>query len=75
MSTFPTSTLARALFPSQVASTPRRVSGYELGVRNFEKAARMAARGAAVEDVVRQAYDTFAPCMVAPISAAEPPRG
>ena len=46
---------------SQAASTPRKVCGYEVTVRNLHKAALMAGRGAPIESVLRQCYDTMAP--------------
>lgn len=47
----------------QSTTTPRKVCGYEVTVRNLHKAALMAARGAPMEAVLRQSYDTMAPLL------------
>ena len=47
----------------QAMSTPNRVCGYEVTVRNLSCAAQMVGRGAPVAAAIKQAYDTMAPIL------------
>ena len=48
---------------AHAASTATKICGYELSVRNLQKAALMAARGTPIASVIAHTYDTMGPTL------------